>query len=153
MLFILLMAGVIVNGALCAIGGAILFMGVVFYLIGLPQFKRSEKTKVRDMTRESLPIFFTLLMILLYMVITYWCARTGGSLASSRSAPTEVYLDQAKKLILLGVVQGCFSLIAFKWILPGAIGELGLGWKHKWGIASGVIVTMAGGGAAWLTAV
>jgi|GEM_PF-4348982 len=153
MLFILLMAGAIVNGALCAIGGAILFMGVVFYLIGLPQFKRSEKTKVRDGIRESLPIFVTLLMIVLYMMITYWCARTGGTLAFSRSAPTEVYLDQAKKLVLLGIVQGLFSLFTFKWILPGAIGELKLDRKHKGGIAAGVIVTMAGGGAAWITAV
>ncbi|WP_334074939.1 MULTISPECIES: hypothetical protein [Paenibacillus] len=153
MLFILLMAGAVVNGALCAIGGGILIMGVVFYLIGLPQFKRSEKTKVRDMVKESLPIFFTLLMILLYMMITYWCARTGGTLAFSRSAPAEVYLDQAKKLVLLGVVQGFFSLFAFKWILPGVIGELGLDKKHKWRIAAGFILTIAGGGAAWLAAV
>ncbi|MCA1292690.1 hypothetical protein LBW89_06645 [Paenibacillus sp. alder61] len=152
MLFILLMAGAIVNGALCAVGGAILFMGVVFYLIGLPQFKRSEKTKVCDGIRESLPIFFTLLMILFYMVITYWCARTGGTLAF-RSVPSADDLSQAKKLVLLGIGQGLFSLITFKWILPGAIGELKLDRKHKWGIAAGVIVTMAGGGAAWLTAV
>lgn len=84
------------------------------------------------------------------MMITYWSARTGGRLAFSRSVPINVYMDQAKNLILLGAVQGAFSILAFTWLLPGLIGELGLGKKHIWGVSAGVLLTIAGGSVAWL---
>lgn len=152
MVFLLLLAGAAVNAVLCSIGGVIILVGFVFYLIGLPESKRTEKSKTRDLIKYSLPIFATLLMIILYMVITYWCARTGGTLAFSRSIPADGRLEQAKILVLFGIVQGVYALVAFKWLLPGLIGNLGLDRRHKWWISIGAIVTVAGGGVAWLTA-
>ncbi|WP_435920861.1 hypothetical protein [Paenibacillus sp. DYY-L-2] len=151
MVFFLLLAGAAVNAVLCIIGGVIIIVGIVFYLIGLPQSKRTEKSKIRDMIHYSLPILTTLLMIILYMVITYWCARTEGTLAFSRSVPADVELLQAKKLVFWGILQGVYSLVAFKWLLPGLIGELGLNRRQKWWISFGAIITVAGGGAVWLT--
>ncbi|GIP24328.1 hypothetical protein [Paenibacillus sp. J22TS3] len=150
MLFIILVTGAIVNAALCAASGAILLMGIVFFLIGLPEFKQTGRSRTWDIIRQSLPILFTLLAIITYMIITYWCAHTGGTLAFSRSAPANVQLGQAKKLLTLGFLHGVYSLITFKWVLPGIIGKLGLDRRHIWGIAAGAILTAAGGAAAWL---
>ena len=93
----------------------------------------------------------TLLTLIMYMTITCWSARTGGTLAFSHSDPIDAYMNQAKKLVLLGAAQGVFALFAFKWLLPRLIGELRLDKKHKWGISAGAILTIAGGSAAWLT--
>ncbi|MDN4068776.1 hypothetical protein QYF50_12805 [Paenibacillus vini] len=51
----------------------------------------------------------------------------------------------------MGIVQGVFSFIALKWLLPRLIGELGLEKKHIWGISIGFIFTIKNGIAAWLT--
>ncbi|MDN9009396.1 hypothetical protein [Brevibacillus laterosporus] len=150
MIFMLLMAGAAVNVALCVIAGGVVFVGGVFFLIGLPASKSSKKWLSPDLIKFALTVFLTLLTLIIYMVITFWSARTGGTLAFSRSVPTNAYMDQAKNLILLGGVQGAFSLLAFKWLLPGLIGELGLSKKHIWGISAGGIVTIAGGSVAWL---
>ncbi|MFD0621313.1 hypothetical protein ACFQZR_28230 [Paenibacillus sp. GCM10027629] len=151
MLFILLMAGAIVNGALCAFVGCAVFVGFVFFLIGLPTSKSSKKWLSPDMIKFTLTVFLTLLTLMIYMTITLWSARTGGTLAFSRSVPIDAYMNQAKKLVLLGTAQGVFVLLAFKWLLPRFIGELRLDKKHIWGVSAGVIITIVGGSAAWLS--
>ena len=85
------------------------------------------------------------------MTITLWSARTGGTLAFSLSVPIDAYMNQAKKLVLLGAAQGVFALLAFTWLLPRLIGELKLDKKHRWGVSAGVIITIVGGSAAWLS--
>lgn len=151
MLFVFLMAGAIVNAILAAIGGGIFMVGVVFFLIGIPQFKSSGKKMNRDLFKEMLPICVTLLTQILYMIIAYWSAKTAGTLAFSLSDPSSNLLDPAKKLIFLGVIQGIFSFVALKWLLPRLIGELGLEKKHIWGISLGTVFTITNGIAAWLT--
>lgn len=150
MIFMLLMAGAVVNAALCVIVGGVVLVGVVFFLIGLPSSKSSKKCLSSDLIKFTLTVFLTLLTLMIYMMITYWSARTGGTLAFSRSVPIHAYMDQSKNLILLGTIQGVFSLLAFKWLLPSLIGELGLDKKHIWGVSAGVIVTISGGSVAWL---
>ncbi|WP_314588130.1 hypothetical protein [Paenibacillus terrigena] len=150
MLFILLMAGAIVNGVLCAFVGCAVFIGFVFFLIGLPTSKSSKKWLSPDMINFTLTVFFTLLTLMIHMTITLWSARTGGTLAFSRSVPIDTDMNQAKKLVLLGTAQGVFVLLAFKW-LPRLIGEIKLDKKHIWGVSSGVIITIVGGSAAWLS--
>jgi len=71
-----------------------------------------------DMIKFTLAVFLTLLTLMIYMTITLWSASTGGTLASSRSVPIDAYMNQAKKLVLLGTAQGVFVLLAFKWLLP-----------------------------------
>ena len=152
MLFILLMAGAIVNGALCAFAGVAVFMGFVFFLIGLPTSKSSRKWPAPDHIQFILTVFSTLLTLIVFMIITYWNAKTGGILAFSRTFPIDAYIDQAKHLIFWGTIQGAFSLLIFKWLLPNLLGELTLDKKHIWGISAGVILTITGGGVAWLVA-
>lgn len=151
MLFILLMAGAIVNGVLCAFVGCAVFIGFVFFLIGLPTSKSSTKWSSPDLIKFTLTVFLTLLALIMYMIMTAWNARTGGTLAFSHPVSTDAYMDQAKNLVLWGTVQGAFSLLAFKWLLPSLIGKLVIiDKKHRWGISAGAILTIAGGSAAWL---
>lgn len=149
-MFIFLMAGAIVNGALCAFVGCAVFVGFVFFLIGLPTSKSSKKWLSPDLIKFILTVFLTLLTLIMYMIMTYWNARTGGTLAFSRPVSSDAYMDQAKNLVLWGTVQGAFSLLVFKWLLPILFGELRLDKKHRWGISAGAILTIAGGSAAWL---
>ncbi|MBQ4897966.1 hypothetical protein KB559_03855 [Paenibacillus sp. Marseille-P2973] len=151
MLFVFLMAGAIVNAILATIGGAVFIVGVVFFLIGVPQFKSSGKKINRNLLKEVFPICVTLLTLILYMIIAYWSSRTAGTLAFSLSDPSSSLLNQAKKLTCLGIVQGLFSFVAMKWLLPRLIGELGLEKKHIWGISIGFIFTITNGIAAWLS--
>lgn len=151
MLFVFLMAGAIVNAVLATIGGAVFIVGVVFFLIGVPKFESSGKKINRNLLKEVLPICVTLLILILYMIITYWSSRTAGMLAFSLSDPSSTLLNPAKKLIFLGVIQGLFSFVALKWLLPRLIGELGLEKKHIWGISIGFIFTITNGMAVWLT--
>ncbi|WP_313640155.1 hypothetical protein [Paenibacillus sp.] len=150
MIFILLMAGAIVNGVLCAFVGCAVFVGFVFFLIGLPTSKSSKKWSSPDLIKFILTVFLTLLTLIMYMIMTSWNARTGGTLAFSHPVSTGAYTDQAKNLVLWGTVQGVFSLLAFKWLLPSLIGIVGLDKKHRWGISAGAILTIVGGSAAWL---
>ncbi|MGZ9586694.1 hypothetical protein [Paenibacillus marinisediminis] len=151
MIFMLLMAGAVVNVALCAIAGGVVIVGVLFSLIGFPTSKSSKTWLSPTLIKFIFTVFLTLLTLIIYMVITYWSARIGGTLAFSRSVPIDTYMSQAKKLVLLGTAQGAFSLFAFKWLLPSIFGDLILDKKHIWGISAGVILTIAGGSAAWLT--
>ncbi|EHB57506.1 hypothetical protein [Paenibacillus lactis] len=151
MIIMLLMAGGIVNGVLCAIAGGVVLVGLVFFLIGLPEAKSSKTSG--GVIRFTSTVFSTLLTLIVFMVITYWNARNGASLAFTSSDQADAYLNQAKNLVILGAVQGAFSLLAFLWILPRFIGHLGLGTKHKWGLAAGAVLTIAGGGAAWLSTI
>ena len=57
MLFILLMAGAIVNGYLCAFVGCAVFVGFVFFLIGLPTSKSSKKWLSPDRIKFTLTVF------------------------------------------------------------------------------------------------
>lgn len=151
MLFILWMVVAIVNGVFCAIAGSVLVVGFVFFLIGLPEFKKTDKFNTFIVIQKVSPILLTLLSIVIYMVFTYWCTRTSGTLAFTRLVPGDVHdLEMARKLFFLSVAQGFYALVALKWMLPALIGELGLGKKHIWGITAGSIISIAGGGIAWL---
>lgn len=151
MIFLLLMAGAVMNGVLCVFAGGVVFVGFVFFLIGLPASKSSKKWFTLDMIKFALTVFLTLLTLVMYMIITYWSARTGGTLAFSRSISTDAFMNQAKNLVLWGTVQGAFSLFAFIWMLPRLIGELGLDRKQIWGVSAGAVLTIASGSAAWLS--
>lgn len=126
-------------------------VGFVFFLIGLPEFMKAGRFKIFIVIQQMFPIILTLLSIVIYMIITYWCTRTSGTLAFTRFVPGDVhYMGMAKKLLYLSVAQGIYTLVILKWLLPALIGELGLGKKHIWGISAGAIITIAGGGVAWL---
>lgn len=153
MTFLLLMAGAIVNAIQFVFVGGAVIIGFVFFLIGLPSSKSKKKRFTRDTIKFILTVFSTLFTLIVYMVITFWNVRTGGILAFSGSYSTDVYVAHAKSLVLFGVIQGAFSILAFKWMLPLIIGKLGLGTKHKWAIVSGSLLTIAGGSVAWLMSV
>lgn len=149
MIFLLLMAGGVVNGVLCAIAGGVVLVGFVFFLIGLPEATSSKTSG--GVIQFTSTVFSTLLTLIVFMILTYWNARNGAALAFTSSDQAVAYLNQAKNLVIWGAVQGAFSLLAFIRILPRFIGRLGLGAKHKWGLAAGAVLTIAGGGAAWLS--
>ncbi|MCY9514777.1 hypothetical protein [Paenibacillus apiarius] len=102
MIFSLLMAGAIVNAIQCVFVGGAVFVGFVFFLVGLPQSKSLKKWFTLDMIKFTLTVFFTLLTLIMYMVITYGNVRTGGTLAFSRPNSTDAYMTQAKNLVLWG---------------------------------------------------
>ena len=145
MTFVLLIAGIAVNTILCIFTGGGVVIGLVFSLIGLPQSNSKNNWFSMDTIKFVLTILFTLLTLIIFSFITYANIRTAGTLAFSR-----LDLFQAKKMVLLGFIQGVFSLTAFKWLLPQFIGGLKLDTKHKWVIASGSVLSIAGGGITWL---
>ncbi|WP_042347958.1 hypothetical protein [Bacillus massiliigorillae] len=145
MTFLLLIAGIAVNTILCVFTGGSVVIGLVFSLIGLPHSNSKNNWFSMDTIKFVLTILFTLLTLIIFMLITYASIRTAGTLAFSR-----LDLFQAKKMLLLGFIQGVFSLTAFKWPLPRFLGALKLDTKHKWVIASGSVLSITGGGITWL---
>ncbi|KJB86843.1 hypothetical protein AZ66_16530 [Paenibacillus sp. E194] len=141
------------NTIQCVFIGGVIFVGFVFYLVGLAPTHSSKQRFSADKIKFTLSVFFTLSILILYAIITYWNARTGGMLAFERPDSTESYLAQAKKLVLWGLVQGAYAPIAFLWLLPQVIGDVNLDKKHIWIISAGSLLAIAGGGTAWLTSV
>ncbi|MEQ7049974.1 hypothetical protein ABN764_04865 [Paenibacillaceae sp. P-4] len=153
MTFLLLMAGAVVNTIQCVFVGGVVFVGFVFYLVGLAPTHSSKQRFSPDKIKFTLSVFFTLSILFLYAIITYRIIRTGGMLAFEHPDSTDAYLAQAKKLVLWGSVQGAYAPIAFVWLLPLVIGEMKLDKKHIWIISAGSLLAIAGGGTAWLTSV
>ncbi|SYX83915.1 conserved membrane protein of unknown function [Paenibacillus alvei] len=153
MTFLLLMAGAAVNTIQCVFIGGFVFIGFFFYLVGLAPTNSPQQRFSPDKIKFTLSVFFTLSILILYAIITYWNARTGGMLAFERPDSTDAYVMQAKKLALWGTVQSAYAPIAFLWLLPRVIGEVIIDKKHIWIISAGSLLTIAGGGTAWLTSV
>ncbi|MCY9544494.1 hypothetical protein M5X00_07065 [Paenibacillus alvei] len=151
MTFLLLMAGAAVNTIQCVFIGGVVFVGFVFYLVGLAPTNSSQKRFSHDKIKFTLTVSFTLSILILYAIIAYWNVRTAGTLAFDRPDSTGAYLAQAKQMVLWGTVQGAYAPIAFVWLLPRVIGEVKLDKKHIWIISAGALLAIAGGGAAWLT--
>lgn len=77
MTFLLLMAGAAVNTIQCVFIGGVVFVGFVFYLVGLAPTNSSQQRFSQDKIKFTLSVFFTLSILFLYAIITYWNARTG----------------------------------------------------------------------------
>ncbi|MCG7407027.1 hypothetical protein MH117_06315 [Paenibacillus sp. ACRRX] len=153
MTFMLLMASAAINTIQFVFVGGAVFVGFVFFLIGWPQSKSIKKWFTLDMIKFALTVFFTLLTLIVYMVVTYRNVRTSSTLAFIPPYSIDVYLMQAKSLVLWGFMQGAFALLAFKWMLPLMFGELKLDKKHNLIVAGGALLTIAGGSVAWMSSV
>ncbi|WP_028545559.1 hypothetical protein [Paenibacillus taiwanensis] len=153
MTFLLLMAGAVLNVLQVVFVGGIVFIGFVFSLIGWSPAKPNKARFTLDMIKFILTVLFTLLTLIVYMVLIYRNVRVSGTLAFTPPVSHEVYLMHAKSLVLGGVVQGAFALFAFTWMLPMMLGELPLDKKHKRIVAGGALLTIAGGGSAWLPSI
>lgn len=153
MIFILLIASTVANGILFTFAGGAVVLGLVFSLIGWPSSKPKDSGQLKKLYTFILLVCATLTMLVMFMALTFWSARISGTLAFTSPAEVELYISQAKKLVLLGAVQGVFSLLVFRYIMPLIAGELEFSKKHIWMIASGVLLSLASGGAAWLSSV
>jgi len=85
-----------VNTIQCVFVGGVVFVGFVFYLVGLAPTNSSQQRFLPDKIKFTLSVFFTLYILFLYAIITYWNVRIGEvhSIKFMEAAMNQVLMDQ-----------------------------------------------------------
>lgn len=124
--------------------GAAIFMGIVFFLIGLPEFKKSPKL-TKKAKKDIAYIMSTLLTLVVFMVIVFWNIRASGDLMLAGPLTPQMKFHWGQKVLMLGLLEGLWSVITLKWLLPIFFDPLDLSKKQILVLVSGIVFSVGSG--------
>ncbi|MEC0181295.1 hypothetical protein P4H61_07250 [Paenibacillus peoriae] len=119
-------------------------MGIVFFLIGLPEFKKSPKL-TKEAKKNITYIMSTLLTLVVFMVIISWNIRASGDLMLAGPLTPPMKLLWGQKVLTLGLLEGLWAVVSLKWLLPFFFDPLNLNKKQILVVVSGIVFSVASG--------
>jgi hypothetical protein len=121
-----------------------IIVGIVFFLIGLPEFKRSPKL-TKKAKKDITYIMSTLLTLLIFVVIVSWNLHTSGDLFLEGPLTPQMKFHWGQKVLLLGLLEGLWAVISLKWLLPIFFDPLDLSKKQILVLVSGIVFSVVSG--------
>ncbi|WP_231887313.1 hypothetical protein [Paenibacillus jamilae] len=124
--------------------GVAIIVGIVFFLIGFPEFKKSPKL-TNKAKKDITYIMSTLLTLVIFVVIVSWNIHTSGDLFLAGPLTPQMKLHWGQKVLILGLVEGLWAVISLKWLLPFFFDPLGLSKKQILVLVSGIAFSVVSG--------
>ncbi|QDY86457.1 hypothetical protein FQU75_16065 [Paenibacillus polymyxa] len=121
-----------------------IIVGIVFFLIGFPEFKKSPKL-TNKAKKDITYIMSTLLTLVIFVVIVSWNIHTSGDLFLEGPLTPQMELHWGQKVLMLGLVEGLWAVISLKWLLPIFFDPLGLSKKQILVLVSGIAFSVVSG--------
>ncbi|AZH31826.1 hypothetical protein [Paenibacillus sp. M-152] len=121
-----------------------IIVGIVFFLIGFPEFKKSPKL-TKKAKKDITYIMSTLLTLVIFVVIVSWNIHTSGDLFLEGPLIPQMKLHWGQKVLILGLVEGLWAVISLKWLLPIFFDPLDLSKKQILVLVSGIALSMISG--------
>ena len=106
-------------------------MGIVFFLIGLPEFKKSPKL-TKEAKKDITYITSTLLTLVVFVVIVSWNIRASGDLMLAGPITTQMKYLWGQKVLTIGLLEGLWTVVSLKWLLPFFFDALDLNKSKSW---------------------
>ncbi|AET58130.1 hypothetical protein HPL003_06835 [Paenibacillus terrae HPL-003] len=126
-------------------------MGIVFFLIGLPEFKKSPKL-TKEAVKSITYIFATLLILLIFVVIISLNIHASGDLFLTGPLTPQMKFLWGQKVLTLGLLEGLWAVISLKWLLPIFFDPLDLSKKQILVLGCGIVFSVGSGFYAMLEA-
>ncbi len=124
--------------------GVAIFMGIVFFLIGWPEFKKTLKL-TKKAKKDIAYIMSTLLTLVVFMVIVCWNIRASGDLMLAGPLTPQMKFHWGQKMLMLGLLEGLWAVITLKWLLPVFFDPLDLSKKQILVLVSGIVFSIVSG--------
>ncbi|MGZ0038902.1 hypothetical protein [Paenibacillus ottowii] len=124
--------------------GVAIIVGIVFFLIGFPEFKKSPKL-TNKAKKDITYIMSTLLTLVIFVVIVSWNIHTSGDLFLEGPLTPQMKLHWGQKVLMLGLAEGLWAVISLKWLLPFFFDPLGLSKKQILVLVSGIAFSVVSG--------
>ncbi|MGQ3477276.1 hypothetical protein [Paenibacillus sp. TY11] len=119
-------------------------MGIVFFLIGFPEFKKSPKL-TKEAKKDITYIMSTLLTLVVFVVIVSWNIRASGDLMLAGPLTPQMKVLWGQKVLTLGLLEGLWAVVSLKWLLPFFFDSLDLNKKHILVVVSGIVFSVISG--------
>ncbi|WP_431085801.1 hypothetical protein [Paenibacillus sp. 8b26] len=121
-----------------------IIVGIVFFLLGLPEFKKSPKL-TKEAVKDIIYIFLTLLILLIFVVIISWNIRTSSVLSFSGPLTSEMQFYWGRKVLIIGLLEAAWFFISIKWLLPIVFDRVDLSKKQSIFVISGILLSEISG--------